>query len=203
MKAEPESDLSGQPTSQHLRRVGKALLTGSAVAAAPLLADLADLEPPWPNGIGKASAVSVVVASIVCGEVLASSGLKVRRTWTLVAAGLATFGLVSYLLLASLFIETSTDGSLRAIRGYHCTPAALIVYKEKCPDLDKMALQAAEWNATTLWTRGSVTTIRLLLVTSWLTFLLSAVVAVSSSVTGSRRRRVAPIGRSRSRLKKQ
>jgi hypothetical protein len=88
----------------------------------------------------------------------------------LTSLAVAGAALLAYLLLYSFFVETVPGTGVRVVRGYVCTPDALLVYKESCPDLPRDALRDAEWESATLWTRSSVTMVRMALMASWLAF---------------------------------
>jgi len=74
--------------------------------------------------------------------------------------------------------------SLRVIRGYQCTGQAQLVYKDACPDLPTDALQGAEWEPTELWTRQSVTNVRLALAGSWIAFTAGLILMAGAVVAG-------------------
>jgi hypothetical protein len=102
------------------------------------------------------------------------------------AAVLMISGLIAYLLLYSLFVEGIPGTDIRVVRGYECTPDAQTVYGEACPDLPREALREAEWEPSYLWTRSSVTAVRVGLALSWLVFTSGLIAAVGSVVAGRR-----------------
>jgi hypothetical protein len=169
-----------------LRNLVKVLGVGAAFASIPLFASLAALQPPWPPAIGYVSAGLVLLASLAVWEWTRNSGRVRRRRWVIAATVLTLGGLFVYLVLFSLFVETIADTDMRVVRGFACTPDAQLVYGDACPDLPSDALRDAEWEPLNLWTRSSVTIVRLLLTASWLAFTAGLVAAVGVIVAGSR-----------------
>jgi hypothetical protein len=169
---------------QYLRDLIKVLGIGAAFASIPLLVALAGLQPPWPPAIGQVSAALVLLASLAAWEWVRASALKTRRRWIVMATLLTLSGLFAYLILYSLFVETVTGTDLRVVRGYTCTSEALAVYRNQCPELPRDALRDAEWEAPVLWTRGSITMVRIGLAATWLVFTAGLICAVGSIVAG-------------------
>jgi hypothetical protein len=168
---------AARPASSWIR----ALAIGAAFAAAPLIATLAGADPPWPAGIGYVSVALLLAAAIAAHASPGAWPVRVRL-WTWLAFGLATAGLLAALILSSMFVETIPGSGVRVVRGTVCTPDALLVYKEACPDLPRDALRDAEWEAAALWTRSSVTTIRVALAASWLVFVAGLAIAAAALV---------------------
>lgn len=171
---------------RYLQNLVKVLAIGAAFAAIPLFASLAALQPPWPPAIGHVSAGLVLLASLFAWEWTRGARRVHRRRWILTATVLTLAGLIGYLILYSMFVETLADEDVRLIRGYECTADARLVYGAACPDLPGDALRDAEWNPLNLWTRSSITVVRLLLTASWLVFTAGLIAAVGSVVAGRR-----------------
>ena len=170
--------------SGYLTGLRKVLGFGGTVASIPLLAALARLEPPWPPGISFVSSALILLSALLAWEWTRRARVRNRRTLILASAILTTTGLIGYLALYSLFVETIPGASERVIRGYTCTAEARQVYGASCPDLPRDALKDAEWEAVVLWTRSSVTFVRLGLAISWLVFTAGLVGAVGAVVAG-------------------
>ena len=168
----------------YLNNLVRVFLIAGAFALIPLVASFADLQPPWPPAIGYVSAGLVILASLIVWEWVRKSRTTKRRIWIIVATVLTVIGLFGYLTLYSLFVERIPGSGDRVVRGYVCTVDALAIYKAKCPDLPREALQDAEWESLALWTRGSVTAVRLWLTLSWITFMAGLVAAVGAVVAG-------------------
>jgi hypothetical protein len=171
---------------QYLRDLLKVVGIGGAFALLPALAVLAGLSPPWPPAIGGVSALLILVFSLIVWEWVRKSRTSHRRAWILAALVLTLAGLFGYLILYSLFIEPVPGTDERAIRGFTCTPDALKVHKQACPDLPREALEDAEWESLKLWTRQSVTLVRLGLAVSWLVFTAGLIATVGAILAGRR-----------------
>lgn len=137
------------------------------LAAAPLLAALGSLDPPWPAHFG---AVSAVLVAAGAGLAHAPGGAPLPRAKVLrwLIPALVLGGLIAYLSLVSLFVETIPGSGVRVVKGFVCTPDAQLVYGSSCPGLGRDALRDAEWEAPTLWTGASLLVARLSLVLAWL-----------------------------------
>ena len=168
----------------YLRDLTKVLGIGAGFASIPLILSLASLQPPWPPAIGYVSAVLVLVSALLAWEWNRSARQASRRKWIIAGTTLSIMGLGSYLLCYSLFIETVPDTGLRIIRGYTCTPDAKLVYKDVCPDLPREALRDAEWESPILWTRASLSVVRLALTFTWLGFIAGLVISTGSVIAG-------------------
>jgi hypothetical protein len=176
----------------YLKNIQEVLKVGGAIAALPIVAAVVGLSPPWPPAIAGVSALLILVASAVVWEWVKDARRGTRRVWVLAALFLTLTGLVGYLLLYSLFIEPIPGTDERVIRGYTCTPEALLVHKAACPDLPREALADAEWEAVKLWTRQSVTVVRLGLAVSWLVFTAGLIATVGAILAGRRLKAPAP-----------
>jgi uncharacterized membrane protein YfcA len=172
-----------------LKKLLQVIGVTSALAALPLFAAFVDLQPPWPPAIAYVSAALVLLAALAAWEWNKSGVVRRRRLWLIVAAALTVGGLFGYLLLYSLFVETIPGSATRVIRGYSCTQQAREVYAELCPDLPRSALRDAEWEAVELWTRSSITAVRLGLTAAWLLFTAGLICAVAAVITGDRPKR--------------
>jgi hypothetical protein len=170
--------------TDYLKNVIQVLAVGAAFATIPLFASLANLQPPWPPAIGTISAALVLIASLVAWEWVRKSKVSRRRSWIVSAILLTLVGLFAYLILYSLFVEDIPGTGGRVVRGYECSGPAKAVYGAQCPDLPREALQGAEWEAVILWTRSSVTIVRVALTAAWLVFMAGLIVAVGSIVAG-------------------
>ena len=161
------------------------LVAIALLVAAPLLAAAAALDPPWPAHFGLVSAMLVAA----CGA-SAHLGLSVLpplsgRVLRRLVPALVLGGLVTYLALASLFVEAIPGTGVRLVKGFVCTPDASLVYGNSCPGLSRDALRDADWEAATLWTGPSLLVARLSLVISWL--LLVAGFALAAAAIAPRR----------------
>ena len=152
------------------------------ISAIPLFASMAQLQPPWPPAVASLSSIVLLVSAVVAWEWTRRSKLGLRRGWMITSLVVMVLSLFGYLALNSYFVENAPGSDLRVVRGYECTKMALEVY-DSCPDLPREALEDAGWESVKLWTRTSVTNVRLLLVLAWFAFvggligILGAVIA--------------------------
>jgi hypothetical protein len=170
--------------SDYLKSLGKVLGVGAAFASIPFFASLASLQPPWPPAIGFVSSALVLVAALVIWEWTRKSKLRNRRQLILLAAGLMIVGLGLYLALYSMFVEAIAGTPFRVIRGYVCTADAQRIYGAACPDLPRESLMDAEWDSLALWTRSSITNVRLALTGAWLLFTASLIMTLGAVIAG-------------------
>jgi len=168
----------------YLRNLVKVLGVGAAFASIPLFASLASLQPPWPPAIGFVSAALVLLGALAIWEWTRRSKIRFRRRAIAAAVATTLISLLAYLILYSFFVESQPGTTLRVIRGYECTATALLVYKEQCPDLPREALAGAEWESVKLWTRSSVTIVRISLAAAWLLFTAGLIMAVGAIIAG-------------------
>ncbi|MBA3811562.1 MAG: hypothetical protein H0X27_07970 [Caulobacteraceae bacterium] len=170
--------------SGYLQGLTKVLGLGAAFAAIPLFASMAGLEPPWPPAIGYVSAALVLLASLLAWEWTRRTKIRQRRFLIIAATVLTVGGLLAYLVQYSLFVEPIPGTKERVVRGFVCSPEARLLYGAACPDLPRDALRDAEWESLALWTRASVTTVRLGLAASWLLFTAGLIGAVGAILAG-------------------
>lgn len=150
----------------------------AALVLLPLAAAFMAFDPPWPKGIGYASALLVAGAA---GWQHFSGG---RGDWLTTRWARAIFaGLVvvaiGYLALLSLYVEIIPESGVRVVKGFICTPDALLVYGDSCPALGRDPLRDAEWEAATLWTGTSVMLVRVGLVMGWLSLVAGLALAAA------------------------
>jgi hypothetical protein len=150
----------------------------AGATALPFVGALIGVSPPWPRGAAAITAVVTCVATILVFHGLREASLRaVNRITAASALALAVSASV-YLVAMSLFTyQTPTTNEYWA-KGFVCTPEALAIYKDKCPNLGIDELQGAEYEAERLWTSQSVTIIRVILVLLW----LSAFVAIAAVI---------------------
>jgi hypothetical protein len=167
------------------REIAKVLAYASVFAAIPVFASLQNLQPPWPTGIAHVSAAIIFLATILVWELGRGMGRKSRRRLLLLAAGLTMIGLFAYLYLYSTYV-VSIEGGDRIIMGYECNAPTRAVYKDMCPNLGEMELNRAGYDPRLLFTRGSLSAVRLGLVATWLVFVAGLIAAVGWAVSGRR-----------------
>ena len=153
------------------------------ISPVPVFVALADLEPPWPPAIPTLSSIILLVFAVLAWEWTRKSRRGLRRGWMVTSLVVMLVSLFGYLALNSYFVEYAPGSDLRAIRGYECTNAAAELYPD-CPDLPREALEDAGWESVKLWTRASVTNVRLLLVLGWLAFMAGLIGIIGSVIAG-------------------
>jgi len=169
-----------------LQNLAKVLAIGAAFASLPLFASFASLQPPWPPAIGPVSAALVLLSSLIVWEWTRRSRIRNRRRLILGAVIVTLLGLGLYLALYSLFVDNLPGQEERIVRGYACTADAKLVYKDSCPDLPQNALSEAggEHPERILWTRSSITAVRMALTTTWLLFMAGLIMSLSAVIAG-------------------
>lgn len=170
--------------STYFQNLIKVLAIGAGFATIPLFASLAALQPPWPPAIGFVSAALVMAGALIIWEWTRNGRVRHRRRLILLGACVTLLGLFAYLFLYSLFIEVMPGTGERLVRGYRCTPEAQYVYPEYCPDLSIQQVLEAEGDPLRLWTRASITNVRLGLTGSWLLFTTGLIMTVGAVVAG-------------------
>ena len=151
---------------------------GSVVV--PFAAALAELSPPWPPGVVLVTAIVELLALVFVFQFLRSAKRQAIN-WVLSLSTLVLFvSSTLYLLSLSLYTYQVPTTKERFVKGYQCTPEAVIVFKDKCPDLGLDELKSAEYESERLWTRRSVTIMRTALVITWAVAFMSLSVALGS-----------------------
>ena len=139
----------------------------TALVLLPVLAAFLAFDPPWPGGIGYISA-ALVAGGAAWAHFGASPGAIVSKRWVKVIIAAVAVIVIAYLSLLSMFVEQIPGTAVRVVKGFTCTPDALLVYEDACPSLGRDALRDAEWEAATLWTGSSVMLVRVGLAACWL-----------------------------------
>lgn len=180
---------------QYLKDIAKVLGFAGGAATLPLIAAFANLQPPWPPAIEYVSAVFILMAALVMWEWGRATRRTARRRLIVAGMLLTVIGIGAYLPLYSLYVEAIPGSGERVVKGMTCTPEARQVWPGKCPHLPPDALPSAEWDASLLWTAGSIMGVRLMLVAAWLAFTAGLVAFVGAVIAGrpiARTRRAAP-----------
>ena len=150
--------------------ITKRLFPQLAVTAIIMGATIATMSigPPWP---GAALPITLVV-EIASATVLYRLFRLWPKKWLVRVAGFASIlaiaSISAHLIVTSLFVYTAPTTKERFVRGWACTPEASLVFKEKCPLLTLDEIRKAEYSAERLWTNGSIASVRMALVMTWL-----------------------------------
>ena len=153
------------------------------VATIPMIASLADLQPPWPPAVAILSSAILLVSAVMAWEWTRRSKLGLRRGWMVASLVVMLASLFVYLGLNSYYVENVPGSDMRVVRGSECTRMAAEVY-DTCPDLPREALEDAGWEAVKLWTRSSVTQVRLMLVAGWFAFIAGLIGILGAVIAG-------------------
>jgi hypothetical protein len=172
----------------YLEKLVRVLGIGGAFATLPLLAAFSQLEPPNPPAIAYVSSALILLAALLAWEFGKGTARAIRRRRILVSTLVGIVGLVSYLFLNVSYVESIPGSDVRVVRGYVCTPQALEIYSEYCPDIPKDMIAEANWETKKLWTRASVSHIEILLIVTWLIFIMGLIGAVGSIVASDKKK---------------
>jgi hypothetical protein len=131
----------------------------------PLVDYVLRLGPPWPDGLAILTCVAeLLMLMAVFHFGFGSTREHVsRRMIVLVLLMVICFGV--YLYLGSMFIFTA-PGDERFIRGFTLRPEVQAVIGQNYSVED--ALNGYEYRADAIWTKGSITAMRLILLSLWL-----------------------------------
>ncbi|WP_157063896.1 hypothetical protein [Methylobacterium tarhaniae] len=134
--------------------------------AAPFVAHLLDLAPPWPRSIVFLTTITELIALVLAFQLL--SGASKKTIQRVMLSSLVVIMIFSpiYLIAASQFTIRMPNKDL-TVAGLVCTGEARAVYKDKCPWLGRFELADAEYNADQLWEFWSISLVRTGLVMLW------------------------------------
>lgn len=185
--ARPRADAGAAPPFLRLLLIAAAI---GLCLGLPFAGLWAQVSPPWPRGVAPVT-VAIEIAAIAFSYQLlrAAPHRTLHRVWLAASLALGII-LAVYLGLVSYFTYETPATKQFWAKGFVCTAEAMLVYKDKCPDLGIDELKDAEYEAERLWTALSVTTIRVSLVMSWLLgftalgLLVGSFVAQQRSQTG-------------------
>lgn len=141
---------------------------------------LARVAPPWPDGVAVITSLVLVAGLALSAQLLHARSASRHRAALLISSTLVVVGLSAYFLGVSTFTYQVPTTHERYARGYECTEDALLLFKERCPDLGLDELQTAEYEAERLWTSGSIAVVRSSLLGVWLLSFVSIAVFVST-----------------------
>jgi hypothetical protein len=134
----------------------------------PLAAETQSFAPPWPARIGAiSSAIMVLIAAIAYEALKHSEPRRIARA-IMFAVVLAGLGASFYFAGIARFTYKQPGFHGLWAKGYVCTADALLLFKDKCPDLGLDELSGAEFHEDRLWTSGSIAVVKCLLALLWL-----------------------------------
>jgi hypothetical protein len=152
----------------------------AGMVAVPATASAAGLTPPWPPGTWIATAmIGAVIVALLRAPLQRLPRIGVTRIIAITSAVLV-LAAAGYLYASSVYVYQVPSTNARLAKGFVCTPEALLVYKNRCPQLGLDELREAEFEAERLWTPASVAIVRVGLGALWAaTFIALAVLAAA------------------------
>jgi hypothetical protein len=157
-------------------------------------AGFAGFAPPWPPGAGPIAGVLAAIAFVALDQRLRGHGASSNSTTAASAANRSAIASAAnrvviasavvlvlaacgYLAASSEYVFAAPNND-RFVKGFACSPDALLLYKDKCPNLGLDELRGAEYEAERLWTEQSIAIVRVALDALWcLTFVALAALA--------------------------
>lgn len=140
----------------------------AGIAAAPLLASLAKIAPPWPPGI-------LVITALVQILVLALVYMLFFRRRMHGIAFVTALGVVLLLGAGAVYLHTFYTYTYevpttkeRFVKGTKCTPKAEQVYPTECPNVSDASIKEARYEAATIWESSSIDAVQRRLVALWI-----------------------------------
>jgi len=158
--------------------------TVAALLAIPIGASLLALGPPWPPGAGPLASALAALTFVLIHERFRALRPAAWNRVAIASSAVFVAALCAYLTATSVYVY-QTPGKERFAKGFACTGDALLLYKDKCPNLGMDELSGAEYEAERLWTPQSIALVRLLLDALWL--LLFIALAALAAAPRSRR----------------
>jgi len=153
----------------------------------PSLASLSSFAPPWPPHLAEVTTVAEIVALGLVLFYFKSHHAAVKSV--VISAAALFVATCIYLALVSLYTYEIPTTKERFVKGFVCTAEALLVYKEKCPNLGLDELRSAEYDAERLWTIQSITAVQTALIVLWLiAFIVLSLLAGAFAHTTTRER---------------
>lgn len=149
-------------------------LGGSAIL--PLIASFAGLAPIWPPGVPLLTSLFTLLSIIFCFQFFRKRAKKITNRVMLVSLGFFLVTLVSYLILISVFTfkipttgETIYLGCGWSDFTKEIADELLIDVAQGCPGQYDRILETSEYESGVVWTKSSVTAVRVFAVMLWLT----------------------------------
>jgi hypothetical protein len=166
------------------KSIGPWVMGGTVLV--PLVDYVLRLGPPWPEGVVIITSVVELLVLISVFHFWFGSGYKrvSRRMVFSFVLLVVSFGAYLYFNSSYTFtVGTSTD---KYVKGFVLRPdVAPLIAPDFTPD---DALSSAEYRPEAVWTAGSITAVRLVLLSLWLTSFVLLSTAIASFVIYHRRR---------------
>ena len=143
-------------------------LAGKGLLVAPVITLITTIGPPWPSRsavVVLTSFAELAVLAYVFEFLSNASPARNRRLMQLLAVPFALV-FVWYLLLFSAFVFDAPDAWHRDVKGFRYDAAAASIIDEAYPE--PIAIKAAGYDPTKIWTAASVYTNRVVILVLWL-----------------------------------
>lgn len=144
-------------------------------AILPLLASFAGLSPFWPPGVPLLTSLFTLISVIICFQVLNRESKRVVTKimiWSIIAF---LFFLIAYLVIFSVFTtKLPTTGEMIYLGcgwsdfSKEIASDFMIDIDQDCPGQFDRILRSAEYESSVVWTKSSLTIIRILALGFWL-----------------------------------
>lgn len=160
-----------------LREFKNLTLWGAGSSALlPFIASFLSIIPPWPSRLNVITATVQLITLVVVYQGFSHDRRKITRSIRFFAfVGLVV--LLGYMALFTMFTIYIPQAHRAVVIGYECTASAASVFRDRCPFLTVDDLAGAAYDEFLLWTKSSVTVMRVSLVGAWLTlFILVAAI---------------------------
>lgn len=172
------------------RSVTALAVTGGV--AAPLVALVTNIGPPWPTGIPVLTSIAELVVLIAIFHFWYKKSRKRLSQRMIIALVIVTISFLGYLILFDTFVFTVPGGKDSDVYGFVLKPEIKQLIDDKLVLNAEEALEGAEYNPKNVWQPWSVTLIRVGVLASWLVMFLSLSLFIATFVMVQRRRVVKP-----------
>jgi hypothetical protein len=142
----------------------------------PFVASFLAVIPPWPDGLDIITAIIQLGALVVAYQTFRNSAKVVTKSvkrW----AAIGLTALLCYLIIFSMFTVYDPGTSHSYIIGFQCLPDARQLSELRklagvCPFLQYQDLRTVGYDPSLLWTKTSITAIRVSLIAVWFTLFI-------------------------------
>jgi hypothetical protein len=160
---------------------------GSVVT--PFIASFLSIIPPWPSGLNVITSVIQLVTLAISYQGASQNKREVGRAMRWLAfAGF--IGLLIYMGAFTMFTIYVPPVRRSIVIGYECLEDARKIFGSRCPFLTLDDLSAAAFDEFLIWTRPSITFVRVLLVGLWLALFICLALLLGQFLAFQMRRRV-------------
>jgi hypothetical protein len=178
-----------------VRRV--ALFCAGGLILLPVAASLGGYAPPWPKGITTITTLMEMAVVITAFQLSAGKPRRVASRRVVLSLCAMVFFSLIYLGLNAVFVVTIPNSDVQIVLGCGLSRSALLVQRlpadlpllDACPGEFASLLASAQYETDKIYTRLSVSAIRVCLVIAWLGAFASFASLTGVFVTFQRRAR--------------